>query len=263
MMPPARSCPGPDMDKYDLYSKSVQDPAGEVRDFRKFYRQLKGRTPKRLREDFCGTFSVCCEWVKLGPDYTARGLDLDEEPLNYGRKRYLSALTPAQRLRVKPAKKNVLKPGGPASDLIVAQNFSYFTFKQRRTLLAYFVSCRKSLRPGGVLILDAFGGADTLSPNSESTRYGDLTFYWEQYGYDQITHEARFGIHFKTRGRRKIKDAFTYDWRLWTIAEIRDLLSEAGFQKSHVYWEDDDGKFRRVEKGFDESAWVTMILAEK
>jgi SAM-dependent methyltransferase len=256
------------IDKYALYAKAVQQPDVDVRFFRYLYRELKGRNPRRLREDFCGTFGVCCEWVKLGPDYLAHGRDLDAEALQYGRDRCLSKLTPGQRRRVALTREDVLEPGGPPPDLILAQNFSYFTFKKRETLKAYFVNCRKSLRAGGVLALDIFGGAGTHKRNLERTDNRSFVFYWEQYGFDPVTHEARCGIHFKPKGRRMARDVFAYEWRLWTIPEIRDLLREAGFEKSHVYWEGDDGKkgngvFTRVERGGIELVWIAMILAEK
>lgn len=256
------------MDKYDLYRKSVQEPAEDARHFRQLHRELTGRAPKRLREDFCGTFGVCCEWVKLGPDYTAQGLDLSEEALDYGRRHYLSKLTPGQRARVAPTLCDVLEPVGPAPDLILAQNFSYFIFKERATLVRYFAKCRESLRRGGVLALDAFGGADALVRNRESTKYRGHVFYWEQYDFDPVTHDMPCAIHFKLKGRRKVKDVFTYDWRLWSLPEIRDALADAGFRKSHVYWEGDDGKegngvFTRVDKGAVEPVWIAMILAEK
>ena len=44
-------------------------------------------------------------------------------------------------------------------------------------------------------------------------------------------------IHFSFPDGSKIKKAFTYDWRLWTLPEIRELLLEAGFQRATVYWE--------------------------
>ena len=240
----------------------------DVRFFRHLYRDLKGRSPRRLREDFCGTFGVCCEWVKLGPRYVAHGRDLGAEPLQYGRDHNLSKLTPGQRRRVTLSQENVLKPGGPSPDLIMAQNFSYFILKKRTALKAYFVNCRKSLRPGGVLALDVFGGAGTHKPIIERTAHRSFVYYWEQYGYDPVTNEAHSSIHFKQNGRRKIKNVFTYNWRIWSIPEIRDLLAEAGFKKSHVYWEGDDGRqgngvFTRVEKGGIESVWIAMILAEK
>ena len=65
-----------------------------------------------------------------------------------------------------------------------------------------------------------------------------------------------------------MKNVFTYDWRIWSIAEIRELMAEAGFRRSHVYWEGDDGKqgngkFARDENGGTEMIWIAMILAEK
>ena len=206
--------------------------------------------------------------MKLGPGYSAHGRDLGSEPLQYGRDHYLTKLTPGQRRRVTLAQQDVLKPGGPAPDLIMAQNFSYSIFKKRAALKTYFTNCRKSLRSGGVLALDIFGGVGTQKRSVERTAHRGFVYYWEQTGFDPVTHEARCAMHFTPKGRRKIKNVFTYDWRVWTIPEIRDLLAEAGFRKSHVYWEGDDGKqgngvFTRVEKGGIESVWIAMILAEK
>ncbi|MEK7382149.1 MAG: class I SAM-dependent methyltransferase, partial [Elusimicrobiota bacterium] len=79
----------------------------------------------------------------------------------------------------------------------------------------------------------------------------------EQFGFDPVSGEARFAIHFKPKGRKKIKDVFRYDWRIWTLPEIRDLLAEAGFRKTHVYWEGNDGKAKM------EPVWIAFIAAEK
>lgn len=70
-------------------------------------------------------------------------------------------------------------------------------------------------------------------------------------------------MHFKPRGRGKTRDVFTYDWRLWTIAETRDLLAEAGFRRTSVYWQGDDGRFARDQNGGREEVWVALIVAEK
>lgn len=258
----------PRLDKHALYAAAVQQPDVDVRFFRELYRELKGRAPKLLREDFCGSFGVCCEWVKLGPGYRAYGRDLGAEPVAFGRKQHLSKLTPEQRRRVVIERKDVLAPGGPKSDLIMAMNFSYFIFKERAALKAYFARCFKNLRPGGVLAMDCFGGGGTHRPNRESTVHPRFTYYWEQYDFDPVLSTARCAMHFKPKGGRKVSDVFTYDWRLWTIPEIKELLAETGFARSHVYWEGDDGrrgngKFARDENGGREEIWIAMILAEK
>jgi hypothetical protein len=37
-----------------------------------------------------------------------------------------------------------------------------------------------------------------------------------------------------------MQDAFTYDWRIWSIPEVRDALMEVGFQDVRVYWEEEE-----------------------
>jgi len=251
------------LDKYELYARAVQHPAEDVRFFRELFRELKGRPPKRLREDFCGTFAVCREWVKLGPGYEAHGRDLGREPLRYGSEKHLPGLTPDQRARLTVERRDSLSPGGPACDLILALNFSYFTLKNRARLKRYLVNARKSLRRGGVLAMDAFGGPGAQRPNREKTDHGDFIYFWEQYGFDPVSHEARCAMHFKPRGGRTTRDVFTYDWRLWTIAETRDLMAEAGFKRTSVYWQCEDGRFARDANGGREEVWVALLVAEK
>ena len=48
-------------DRHILYEKSVQDVAEEYRFVSKTFRKLRGRAPRRMREDFCGTASMCCD----------------------------------------------------------------------------------------------------------------------------------------------------------------------------------------------------------
>ena len=68
----------------------------------------------------------------------------------------------------------------------------------------------------------------------------------------------------------KLRKAFTYDWRLWTIPEIRECLADAGFRRSHVYWEgtdhatgEGDGTFRRTTVGEACGGWIAYIAAER
>ena len=190
------------------------------------------------------------------------------EPIAYGTAHFLPKLMPEQRSRVKIESKDVLEPGGPKTDMILAMNFSYFIFKKRESLKAYFVNSLKNLRPEGVLAMDCFGGGGVHRPNEERTVHPGFVYYWEQLDFDPVHNTAHCAMHFKPKGQKKLKNVFTYDWRIWSIAEIRELLAEAGFRKSHIYWEGDDGrqgngKFARDANGGVELVWIAMILAEK
>ena len=74
---------------------------------------------------------MSCEWVKANEQNTALGVDLDPEPLNYGRRHHLVKLSPTQRKRINLIQKNVLSVKAPKVDLIIACNFSYCIFKDR------------------------------------------------------------------------------------------------------------------------------------
>ena len=62
-------------DKFICYQESVQTPEHEIEFFEQAYREAFRRKPLRLREDFCGTFSVCCRWVQSDKQRTAIGVD--------------------------------------------------------------------------------------------------------------------------------------------------------------------------------------------
>ena len=51
-------------DKHWLYQHSVQNPEYEIQFMRRVYRKTRGRLPMRLREDFCGTAILACEWAR-------------------------------------------------------------------------------------------------------------------------------------------------------------------------------------------------------
>lgn len=255
-------------DKYAYYRDSVQSAETDVAFFRKVYRELKGKEPQVLREDFCGTFSLSCEWVKLRPKYQAVGMDLDPEPLEYGKTNYLPKLSETQQARLKLIEGNVLTSSLPKADIGVAMNFSYFVFRTREQMKTYFLNARKACKPGGIFMVDVFGGTECYDENEEVTVHKKFSYYWHQASYDPVTNKALFHIHFRPKGQKKIERVFTYDWRLWSIPEIRDLLQEAGFQRTHVYWEGTtrkgtgDGKFARTNKGEPCDSWIAYIAAE-
>ena len=261
----------PEFDKYFYYSESVQSPTEDVRFLEAIYRQANSRTPVVFREDFCGTFANCCAWVKRNPQYVAHGIDLDPEPINYGREHYWAKLKPTEQSRVHIHQKNVLSRSLPKADVICALNFSYSIFKQRQVLKNYFRACYLSLNEDGVFVLDAFGGPRCQEANEEVSEHGNPPFdyYWDQDSFDPLTHEAVFHIHFKRPGEKKRLKVFTYDWRLWTLPELKDILTEVGFARVEFLWEgstpdgEGDGDFKIVTQGEECEAWVAYIAAFK
>ena len=91
---------------------------------------------------------------------------------------------------------------------------------------------------------------------------------WEQASFDPLTADYVCHIHFKFADGSKLKRAFSYHWRLWTMPEIRELLDDAGFSTHHVYWQgtDDDGEasgeFFLADEGENDPAWIAYIVAE-
>jgi len=127
---------------------------------------------------------------------------------------------------------------------------------------------RAALAPGGVFFLDAFGGYEAFEEMKEKTKQDGFTYVWDQAEYYPVTGEMVCHIHFRFPDGSKIKKAFTYDWRLWTLPELRELLAEAGFSRVTVYWEgtdedgDGDGEFTPEEKGEAEAGWICYLTAE-
>jgi len=273
----------PPFDKYWHYICAVQDPNAQVRDLVTIYRDAHARArargdeglgpaePRVLREDFCGTFVNCCAWVALGPDKIAHAVDLDPEPLAYGRERFLPGLSPAQRARVHVHEQDVLAVDAPRADLVCALNFSYFLLRTRPELARYFRACHASLEPGGVLVLDVLGGPENHDVCEEEIDWPEhgFKYYWDQTSFDPITHEATFHIHFKRRGEPRRERVFSYRWRLWTLPELRDLLLESGFSRVDVLWEGEDedgegtGVFALAEHAEPCACWNAYLVASR
>ena len=66
-----------------------------------------------------------------------------------------------------------------------------------------------------------------------------------------------------------LNEAFVYDWRIWQIREVREVLTEAGFEKNFVLWEKDDdqkegsGEFYLAETAENAKSWVAYIVGIK
>lgn len=257
-------------DKYVHYQDAVQEPEAEVEFFDRVYKGLNGRLPKVLREDFCGTFAICCQWAKKR-GRTAIGVDLDPEPLAWGREHNLSKISTEAQERVRLLQKDVRSVGRTKADVLAAQNFSFWIFKTRAEVLRYFRAVHSNLAEDGIFVTDMMGGSECFEDEEEEVRkIKGAKYVWEHDSFDPITHDATFHISFRFKDKSELTHAFTYEWRLWTIPEVRELLAEAGFRDSTVYWEgteedtgEGDGDFQPAETADADPSWVCYIVARK
>lgn len=255
-------------DKYELYESAVYEPEADLGFIRGLFRRARGRGPRVLREDFAGTSKLSAFWAAGIPDGTAYAVDLDPVPLAWGRRRHLVHMGKAAQ-RVHQMRANVLSVRTPPADVVTAFNFSYWIFRERATMLAYYRRVFQSLRPEGAFFMDLMGGPSIQEKLTEKRREKGFTYVWEQETTDAIQQHLRCHIHFRFPGGSVMRRAFTYDWRLWHLSELRDLLHEAGFQQVDVYWEDADrrgrgtGMFRRRKSAKNETAWIAYLVAWK
>lgn len=257
-------------DRHVLYQESVQCVEAEIDFVDETFRSLRDRKARLLREDFCGTANTSCEWIRRRKRNRAIGVDIDGEVLKWGRKHNIAALSPAQQSRIELLQDNVLTVQTEPVDIILAMNFSYWCFEDRALLRRYFAAARDALVEDGVMFLDAFGGYESFRLLEESTEYDDFTYTWDQAEYNPIDGHMRCHIHFEFPDGSKLPNAFSYEWRLWTLPEIREVLTEAGFSRVTVYWEgtdektgEGDGVFRPSLEGDADPGWICYLSAEK
>ena len=255
-------------DKYFYYKQSVQNPKEEILFFKKTYKSFFKKTPRVFREDFCGTFYIGYEWVREHPANKAIVVDKDHQPIAYGKKHHFSKLTASQKSRLKIYNTDVLNAKLPGAEIISVNNFSYFIFKQRATLLKYFKTIKKALSKQGLFIIDVFGGSDCFDANEEQAVHKGFSYYWDQKNFDPVSNYAQFYIHFKRKREKKREKVFSYDWRMWSLPELKDILEEAGFSSPHVYWEQSDSKgggtgvFKKSRKGEACDTWIAYLVCK-
>ncbi|HIP53251.1 MAG TPA: class I SAM-dependent methyltransferase [Chromatiales bacterium] len=259
--------------RHRLYELSVQNAEAEVNFVDDTFHALRGRKARLLREDFCGTANVCCEWVQRRKKNRAIGVDLDPEVLSWGREKRIAPLKKHEADRIRLIEANVLVVDTEAPDIVLAMNFSYWLFKKRSELRRYFRRVRKTLTDDGVLFMDAYGGYDAFREIEEEREIEDgdqsFTYVWEQERYEPISGNLLCHIHFAFPDGSRMDRAFSYDWRLWTLPEIRELLDEAGFRNTTVYWQgwdeegEADGDFKPATEADADAGWICYISAEK
>ncbi len=95
-------------------------------------------------------------------------------------------------------------------------------------------------------------------------------YLWEQRDYDAVTARVDCRIHFAFRDGRLLESAFRYDWRLWTLPELVELMREAGFAKAEVWCDEydadtgqSDGQYRPLKSMPPREDWVAYVVGVK
>jgi len=222
------------MDRHDLYELCTQTPERDVA----LLRALHGGAARVLGEDFAGTAALAHAWVRTVRGGRAVAVDRDPEPLDRHRADRRVARLVADVRRV-----------AARVDLLVALNFSVCEWHARRDLVGYLRHARRRLARGGVFVADLYGGEGAFTVGRLRERHrgprGERVLYeFEQRSADALTGRVVDALHFEVAGngataRRgrvtRLRDAFVYDWRLWSVPELRDALLDAGFASVEVH----------------------------
>ncbi|XP_031100057.1 uncharacterized protein LOC116004233 [Ipomoea triloba] len=258
--------------KFMLYQQSVQSPKGDISYLQKFFLMyVGGRVPLHFQEDFCGTALLSAEWLRGDARRTAVGLDLDLEALEWcmennvkkigadiSSRAFLfhgNVLQPLEARLVNAGTQDLvqnmnLKDGEhgspdpklmdaqlPARDIVCAFNYSCCCLHTRPELVTYFRHALSALnKKGGIFVMDLYGGTSSECELRLQRKFPNFTYVWEQTEFDIINRKTRISLHFNLqKPKRKLRHAFSYSWRLWSLPEIKDCLEEAGFRRVH-FW---------------------------
>jgi SAM-dependent methyltransferase len=252
-------------DKHELYQLSVQAPDHELEFIHKTYKKLFRAVPLTLREDFCGTALFCATWVKSHGERRATGVDISKSTLAWGQSRNINPLGEAAG-RVELVCDDVRSKRRARYDVINAMNFSYSVFRTREEMRKYFASVKSGLAAQGMFVLDAYGGWESQEPMREPRKVAQgFTYVWDQNKFCPISHEVVNYIHFEFKDGTKLNQAFTYEWRYWTLPELRELLLEAGFSKVDVHWDvapdDEEEHYKVLTRAENQPGWLAYLVA--
>lgn len=243
-------------DPLTLYRWAVQDPETHATVLRLMFEQLHpGRTATLLREDFAGTSAEAVAWLALAPGRRALAVDIDGPTVDWARRRAQGILG-ARASGLQFIQDDVLRiapPLVPAADILSVLNFSILYLREPAQLQAYLQHAWHCLAAPGLLVLNLFGGPGTLRARTDTHRVtprprlaGEqaippFDYLWEQRAADAQTRRIDCRIHFRVPdatapgGVRLLRDAFCYDWRLWSLAELTAALQAAGFDDVQVW----------------------------
>lgn len=221
-------------------------------------RSVHGNEPTRLREDFCGTAAVsrrfAAEAKSAGHDAWAVAIDVDREVVE---RAAAEAAREGVSDRVRVLRGDCLDEppvGRERADVIFVGNFSVCYIYDRGALVEYFRQSLARLKAGGsgggggfgggIFACDVYGGASAMRLGSVERRHPSpgkeiVRYLWEHEAADPRTGRVRNSISFRVEVDGEIVQelprAFVYEWRLWSLPELRDAMLEGGFAGVEVY----------------------------
>lgn len=244
------------LDTLELYRWAVQDPETHATVLRLMFERLHpGHTPMLLREDFAGTSAESVAWVASGSGRRALAIDCDPTTVAWARRRAIRILgARVGDLRIIEADAtSTAPPDVPAADILSVLNFSILYLRESPQLRAYLRHAWHCLASPGLLVLNLFGGPGALKPRTDrhlvtprprlaaETAIPPFEYQWEQRLADPSTRRLDCRIHFRVpdpaggSGVLELRDAFRYDWRLWSLNELLAELRAAGFDEVQVW----------------------------
>ncbi len=255
------------MDRHELYERCVQNPDELVQ----LLEGIHGARPTALGEDFSGTAAVSRAWLRRAGlrhvgDARAVAVDHDARVLERARGvRGLSCVCGDAR--------DVRDSALDGVDVVFVGNFSIGEIGARAELVAYLARSRARLRPGGVFVCDTYGGASAFRIGARERVHdlGDgrrVRYVWEQRAADPRDARVENALHFRIESRGEIvdelHDAFVYRWRLWSLAELREALLEAGFERVEFWCElarpGEHGRLRSVSSPVElGESWIACV----
>lgn len=222
------------VNRFDLYQLAVQSCDIQVR----FLRALHANEPQVLADDFSGPAGLARAWLTLNDRYAAVATDTDDIPLAHAFVRTAEDLGNATLRRLALQRASVLEAGGHA-DIIAALNFAVCELPSRQQLVTYFRHAQFRLNSQGIIVIDTYAGPSAFDTGSYTqiieTPAGELTYQWEQRAADPMSGRVSNSIHITLPTGEHLEDLFVYDWRLWSVPEIREALREANFRHTEVH----------------------------
>ena len=246
--------------RLELYQHAVQQPGATAALLQRMHRRglpAEAEPGTLLREDFAGTAAVAAAWVEMHPDHQALAVEHHGPTFRWAQRRHRDLAD----LHLIEA--DVMDLDRPRVDITAALNFSTFGYHSEADLLAYLRHARRGLRPRGVLVLDAYGGPGAQRPATQTRPADGFTYQWQQLDFDPLSHRTRCRIHFTLDGGREIRNAFRYDWRLWTLPELFHLLRQAGYRDIQTWSQNPRGRTVRVRKLPVAEDWTIYIVAQR